>query len=662
MKNANLEEKIDDLSLQIDNLINLRSYSDRIDIALYNIFGEKQINKILLINPPDANKETFDFDTAHRKRNSDYPPYGLLIVARHLLKNGYKVEILNLHHEVSKKCVETDDKKNFDFDIFWKKTLWNKIIEFKPDLASITCLFSVTHNSYKEVCFELKNQESLKKNNLDPIPLVSGGVHISHDPENILSEITPIDIAFLNEAELSFLSLVDYQNKKNSIDNLSMTYIRESENQFIKIDIDGRPKHLDLEIIPAYELIKVDEYSKYGTVGSWSAFRKNIKIGTVLSNRGCRAQCTFCNVRIFNGVGVRQRSLASVEEELSLLKHKYGIDHISWLDDDLLKDENRAIELFNMMVNKNLQSSWDATNGLIAHSITKPGVVEAMNESGCIGCYIGIESGNREILKKIKKPGTIETFITAADKLNQFKNINSRGFLIFGFPEESISKIFDTINLAERMNLAWYNVTILQPWKKTPIHDLMIESNLVGKKEGQLNFEQERENSLMDDMKSGEFKVDKKDPTYHIGEFSLQRKIEKSGKIVKPFKKITEFKMTQIPKPDDLDDIWFYMNYRLNFYQMFKEQNENRLKQHLIFLDYIHNKTAPDNAIVMYFFAYLQHKIKNNVDEELLKKLKKSLENSEYWSERFEILKLSYNDFVTKKFPEKNEFLEINKL
>ena len=48
--------------------------------------------------------------------------------------------------------------------------------------------------------------------------------------------------------------------------------------------------------------------------------------------------------------------------------------------------------------------------------------------------------------------------------------------------------------------------------KKTPIHDLMTESNLVGKKEGQLNFEEERENSQMDDMKSGEFKVDKKDP------------------------------------------------------------------------------------------------------------------------------------------------------
>ena len=45
-----------------------------------------------------------------------------------------------------------------------------------------------------------------------------------------------------------------------------MTYLRESASDFIKIEVDGRPKHLDLEIIPAYDLIKVEEYSKYGTI------------------------------------------------------------------------------------------------------------------------------------------------------------------------------------------------------------------------------------------------------------------------------------------------------------------------------------------------------------------------------------------------------------
>lgn len=649
-------------SSTIKNILDLNNFKERIDESLNKIFGKKKIKKILLINPPDANKDTFDFDRAHRKRNSDYPPYGLLIVGEHLKRNGYEVELLNLHHDVSKKCVEIQSSNEFNFEKFWKKMLWEKISQFQPDLISITCLFSVTHNSYKDVCFEIKNYDQLKKYNLETIPLVSGGVHISHDPENILNEISAIDIAFLNEAELSFVNLLNYKNDKASVSDLSMTYIREKEYQYIKIDVDGRPKHLDLEIIPAYDLINVEEYSQYGTIGSWSAFRKNTRIGTVLSNRGCRAQCTFCNVRVFNGVGVRQRSLSSVKEELSLLKNKYGIDHISWLDDDLLKDENRAIEMFNMMVRNNLQSSWDATNGLIAHSITKSGVVEAMSESGCIGCYIGIESGNREILKKIKKPGTIETFISAADKLNNFKNINSRGFLIIGFPDESISKIFDTINLAERMKLAWYNLTILQPWKKTPIYDLMTESNLVGKKEGQLNFETKRENSLMDDLKSGEISINKKDPTYHIGEFSLQRKIEKQGKIIKKFKKITDFKMNDNPKPDELDDIWFYINYRLNFYQIFKEENLQRLNQHLVFLEYVHEKTAPDNAIVMYFYAYLQLKLTKKVSDKLLRKLKIQLSKSEYWTERFEVFGLNFEDLVNNKFNKNNEFLEIKRV
>ena len=74
--------------------------------------------------------------------------------------------------------------------------------------------------------------------------------------------------------------------------------------------------------------------------------------------------------------------------------------------------------------------------------------------------------------------------------------------------------------------------------------------------------------------------------------FHCSEKIEKIGKIVKPFKRITEFKMSDVPKPDELDDIWFYINYRLNFYQMFKEKNKERLHQHLIFMEYVHKNST----------------------------------------------------------------------
>ena len=44
----------------------------------------------------------------------------------------------------------------------------------------------------------------------------------------------------------------------------------------------------------------------YGTVGAFYCFKpKDTVFATVLSNRGCRAQCTFCSVANFNGRAVR---------------------------------------------------------------------------------------------------------------------------------------------------------------------------------------------------------------------------------------------------------------------------------------------------------------------------------------------------------------------
>ena len=79
-------------------------------------------------------------------------------------------------------------------------------------------------------------------------------------------------------------------------------------------------------------------------------------------------------------------------------------------------------------------------------------------------------------------------------------------------------------------------------------------------------------------------------------------------------------------------------------------------------MEYVHTKTAPDNAIVMYFYAYLQLKILKKINKDLLNKLKSQLDNSEYWAERFEIFGLNYNDLINNQFPIKNDFMEIKKV
>jgi radical SAM superfamily enzyme YgiQ (UPF0313 family) len=606
-------------------------------IALRESFKGQTIKKVLLVSPPDVDVGLFDYATTKRGRSNNYPPYGLGVIARHLLSNNVDVRICNLNHEVLKKCFQSENASQFDFEATFKTKLAEEIESFQPDLIGVTCLFTVTHPSFVEVCKEIKCLTPSWLEKGCKVPLAIGGVHVTHDVDKILTEIPEADFLFLHEAELSFLHFIEVVNKKRTTHDLSQLIINTNG---VRLDFENRatPGPEQLDIIPAFELMDLAEYAQVGTLGSWYGFKeKGTPIATVLSNRGCRAACTFCNVRTFNGVGVRHRSVESVLDELSVLKNEYGVGHFIWLDDDLLHDEKRAIRLFKGMVERKLDLTWDATNGLIAHSLCSEEVVSAAAASGCIGLYLGVESGNPQILKEIKKPGTVETFVKAADIIRKYEQINARILLIVGFPGETLGMILDTIKLAEKMDLDWCNIAILQPWKSTPIYDAMVEKGLLGDKEGTLKT-----------------KGNKIAP-YNLGPYSRQRAIER-GKLAPSISIQAIFEdmgIDLIPTPDQLDNIWFYMNYRVNFFKLFRETKQVKLEQQYKWLSYVHNLSAPDNALVMYFYGYLQWRVFDKVDEDLILKLEDKLSESEYWQERFEFLGLHSGDLKTKIFPEK---------
>ena len=572
-----------------------------------------QYQRILLINPPDVDSSLFDWPTAKRGRANNYPAYGLGVLARHLLNNGFEVEILNLNHELLKVVHALDQP--VDYDTIWQFILKANVIEFKPDFIGVTCLFSVTGKSLTNVCKYLRT--------ITEAPIAIGGVHVTHDVDAILKE-TEADMAFLNESENALIRFLKGEG-------LSQVVLKDGSKHLDKVI----PTEDELNVIPPFEMMDVENHSLYGTLGSWYGFRyKDTRIATALSNRGCRAHCSFCNVRSFNGVGVRQRSIDSVLDELQILKDR-GVGHIIWLDDDLLMREERAIALFEGMVKRKLNMTWDATNGVIAASLKRE-VVAAAAASGCIGLALGIESGNEQILRSIKKPGTPRIFRRAAEVLKDFPQINVRALLIIGFPGETMGQIQDTINLCEEMNLDWHNLAILQPWKNTPIYDAMVDQGLLGE-----------EGKLKDDTSP-----------YQLGPYSRQRAVEQ-GKIQQSHygeKKggdgLVDFSdLNRVPKTKELDDIWFYMNVRLNFERLFRETRQVKLQQQLTWLEYVSTRTAPDNALILYFYAYLQWRVLGEIEDDLIMAIAERLDQSDYWKDKFNLFGLDLKQIVYYNFP-----------
>ena len=588
--------------------------------VLRESFPGGAIRRVLFFSPPDGEAELFRFDTAKRRRYPNYPPYGPALLATQLRQLGIEVEIVNLNHEVLRAVHEAKDEADFDFEQVWQDCSREAVERFRPDLIGVTCMFTMTHVSMRRLCEFLAPFG---------IPVAIGGVHVTNDVERVLDDIPSVRFAFLQEAELALQAFVEAVSGEGDIQALGQIIINQDGRRY-RFARTCRPSPEQINFIPAYDLIKVADLTRFGVIGNFHGFKPPMtRFATVLSNRGCRAQCTFCSVRNFNGKAVRQREVENVLDELQLLHERYGVEHITWLDDDLLKDHGRAIALFDGMVQRRIRVTWDASNGVIASSCTEE-VVAAMAESGCIALNIGMESGNPRILREVKKPGTVQNFVEAARILRQHEQIHARIFLMLGFPGETLSQINDTINVARQMDLDWCGITVLQPLPNTPIYDSMVEQGLIDK----VGDRETRFNS------GGYGKQDQVDMGIRLASMNFEDAF-------------CSIPMDQVPTREQLDDIWFFMNYHLNFHRLFSEERPGKMRQQLMNLRALSDVISPEHGFALYFTGYLQHKLEGRIDRRLIERLEQRLSLSDYWSDRFSAFGLSVADLKDGNFANK---------
>ncbi|MBL7206889.1 MAG: radical SAM protein [Candidatus Aenigmarchaeota archaeon] len=419
--------------------------------------------KVLFINPPWYRLQGLEFIGV---------PIGITYLAAVLEKNGHNAKVWNADFkngtrpqfasssvygvEDMSKHYEDYLKKLNDLDSPIWQEVRNMIKKEDPDVIGVTCYTS----TYKSALNVTKIAKDLNPN----IKTILGGPHPTIMPDETVKNET-VDFVVKGEAEETILELVQEIEKTRTPKNVKGVLFKE--NGHVKHN-PPRPliENLDTLPIPARHLI-IDK-EKYPP----SVF------GVFYASRGCPFQCIYCGSHNIWGRKTRFASPEYIVNEIKTIKDEFGAYKYSFCDDTFPLNPKHANRVFELILKEKLDIIWNCETRA---NILNDGLVRNMKKAGCHSVGIGVESGDPETLKMMKKGVTVEDMKNAARLLKKHK-INLVTFFMVGFPWETKEQIENTIRLLKELNPGMATCNVVTPAPGTELFDMVQEKGLIPKK------------------------------------------------------------------------------------------------------------------------------------------------------------------------------------
>lgn len=381
--------------------------------------------KVYLLYPPISKFERYSSEIGNA--GGEQIPLGIFYIASILKKNNFDVKVVDAEAE----HLNTDQ-------------IINEIKSFSPNYIGISSTTVAFHRAL-EVVKEISRS-------FTDIKIILGGPHISSNVKHAMS-FDEFDYGVIGEGELAVVDLINALNNNEPLSNIKGIAYKDEKNELVITPAREYITNLDILPFPAYELIKdINIYtpppSNY----------KTLPVINMITSRGCPNQCTFCDNNIF-GRKYRQRSAENIVAEIKYLKQKYGVKEIAFVDDTFMLLKKRIYEIFELLDKENIHFYWTCMSRI---NIIDYEFLKYIKSKGCWHISFGIESGDEEILKIIKKNISLEKtkqVISWCHKLG----IKTKGFFIIGHPTETLESIDKTIKLACNLKLDDIVATVNTP-------------------------------------------------------------------------------------------------------------------------------------------------------------------------------------------------------
>jgi len=332
-----------------------------------------------------------------------------------------------------------------------------KIKYFNPGLV----MFTSTTNLFpwvKEVSSAIKEHFA--------VPILVGGIHPTILPEETIAH-PAIDMVCRGEGDEAIVELVGKMESKNDYFNTRNFWFKTNDG-IIRNPLRPLIQNLDSLSLPDKEMYKRSGFP--------------LKRVYLQMSRGCPYRCPYCYnhqlqklYKVHNHIYYRRRSVASVISEFQDYKKRYGSKSAYFYDNTFNYGNDWLFEFLSEYCKKvALPFSCYLRADLIDEKIVK-----ALKKANCKWAYIGVESGNETIRRKILKRNISSEKIMDSVQILKENNIKVVTFNMFGLPGEGSEEMFDTAEMNLKMKPNAVATFTFYPFPETDLTKEAIEKGYI---------------------------------------------------------------------------------------------------------------------------------------------------------------------------------------
>lgn len=496
-------------------------------------------------------------------------PYGVLSMATYLKTKSDNIDVQVLD------CNVIDGGEMISIV---KQTL----AEFRPDVVGLSMMFD---NSYRHVPELAAVIREYRKDTL----IVLGGSAATSSYAQILKEQANIDGICYYEGEVPLLRMLSSPDMHESLET-DLAWITPGSLQKGKHPQKMSLPNLDDTINIDYAFVRPDDYAMGEGFSPFANKNEKRKQFFLVSSRGCPYICSFCIHTADADKSMRYASVTEIVKHLEYLKKEYGMNTLTFYDDQILMNKVRAKELFRAIAPFKFRV--ECPNGLTVAFMDEE-MIDVMKAAGMDTVCLAIESGAPYVLNKIiHKPLNLKQVYPVVKNLEKH-NFWIHGFFVTGVPGETDAHRDETVAFIKDVGLDWSGFSLAVPSRGSVLYHECVEKGYIPK-------------DLPIDM------LDANDYIINTPEYSAEYIKKKS----------------------------YQMNLDVNFVNNKRMRVGDYLTAADAFKDVL--KRYPNHAFANYFLSKCFEKLgKPRLAKQAMKKYKELVQKDHAWKEYAEIFKLT---------------------